>query len=260
MAEVVHAETDGAVMVVTIDRPERRNALNADVAAGIVAALDAAEASRSIRAVVLTGAGDKAFCAGGDLQLDADGTPFTISPDDPQSYVAHLLRRMRACRLPLVAKVNGHALAGGFGLVCACDLAVASESARLGVTEVKVGLFPMMILPHLLRVVPERLMMEMCLTGEPISGAEAAVHGIVNRAVPAEELDAETQRLLDKIVDKSPTGIRIGKQALPRIREMSFDGALDYAQLMLATMARAEDAREGFRAFAEKRNPNWTGR
>lgn len=258
--ETVRRRVDGAVMTVTIDRPERRNALNADVAASIAAALDEAEGREDIRAVVLTGAGDKAFCAGGDLQLDADGTPFTIAPEDPRHYVAQLFRRMAACRLPLVARVNGHALAGGFGLVCACDLAVAVEDALLGVTEVKVGLFPMMILPHLIRVVPDRVLNEMCLTGDPIRASEAAALRIVNRAVPASELDAELDRLLARITDKSPTGIRIGKQSLPRMREMSFDGALEYAQLMLATMSRAEDAKEGFRAFAEKRPPVWTGR
>ena len=120
--------------------------------------------------MVLTGAGDKAFCAGGDLQPSADGTPFTIDAADPRHYVAALLKRMDACRLPLIARVNGHALAGGFGLVCACDLVVARDDALLGVTEVKVGLFPMMILPYLLRVLPYRTMMEMCLSGEPVSG------------------------------------------------------------------------------------------
>ena len=124
MADDLWHQTSGAVMTITINRPERRNALNASVAAGISAALDKGEADPSVRAIVLTGAEDKAFCAGGDLQLDADGTPFTIEAADPRHYVAGLFRRMRACRLPLVARVNGHALAGGFGLLCACDLAV----------------------------------------------------------------------------------------------------------------------------------------
>jgi enoyl-CoA hydratase/carnithine racemase len=125
---------------------------------------------------------------------------------------------------------------------------------------VKVGLFPMMILPFLLRNTPNRVLMEMCLTGEPITAAEARLHGIVNYAVPAEELDAKLEWLLGRITDKSPTGIRLGKQSLSKIREMSFDAALEYAPFMLANMARTEDAREGFAAFAQKRGPNWTGR
>lgn len=248
----------GAALWIEINRPERRNALNENVASGIRAGLDEAEADRSIRAVVLTGVGDKAFCAGGDLQLQADGTPFTIDAADPRHYVVALLRRMDACRLPIIARVNGAALAGGFGLLCACDLVVARDDAKLGVTEVKVGIFPMMILPYLLRVISYRRMMELCLTGELITGAEAAADDIVNFAVPAADLDTKLDWLLSRITDKSPTGIRLGKQALAKIREMSTDAALEYAQFMLASMSSTKDAREGMKAFNEKRAPNWT--
>ena len=258
VADPVRVETDGAVLTVVIDREARRNALNEAVARGIASALDKAESDRSVRAVVLTGAGDKAFCAGGDLQPSADGTPFAIDVADPRHYVVQLLKRMDACRLPLIARVNGHALAGGFGLVSACDLVVARDDALLGVTEVKVGLFPMMILPYLLRVLPYRTMMEMCLSGEPLTGTQALAAGIVNYAVPAAELDARTAWLTERIVTKSPTGIRLGKQALTKIREMSTDSALEYAQFMLANMARSKDAKEGFAAFNEKRSPSWT--
>jgi enoyl-CoA hydratase/carnithine racemase len=254
----VRIERARAVLTIAIDRPERRNALNEAVAQGIVEGLDEAEADRSIQVIVLTGAGDKAFCAGGDLQPAADGTPFAIDAANPRHYVAGLLRRIDACRLPLVARVNGHALAGGFGLVCACDLVVAREDALLGVPEVKVGLFPMMILPYLLRVMPYRTMMEMCVTGEPIAGAEAATRGFINYAAPAAGLDAKVAWLVDRITQKSPTGIRLGKQALSKIREMSTDSALEYAQFMLANMARTRDAKEGLSAFNEKRAPNWT--
>jgi enoyl-CoA hydratase/carnithine racemase len=254
----VRIERNDAVLTITIDRVERRNALNEAVAEGVSAGLDRAEADRHIRAIVLTGAGDKAFCAGGDLQLAADGTPFTIDAADPRHYVARLLRRIDACRLPLIARLNGHALAGGFGLACACDLVVAREDALLGVPEVKVGLFPMMILPYLLRVMPYRTMMEMCVTGEPMTGAEAAARGFINYAAPAAELDAKVAWLAERITTKSPTGIRLGKQALAKIREMSTESALEYAQFMLANMARTGDAREGFAAFNEKRAPQWT--
>jgi len=258
VADPVRIEANGAVLTIVIDREARRNALNEAVARAIASALDRAESDRAVRAVVLTGAGDKAFCAGGDLQPSADGTPFMIDVANPRHYVAQLLRRMDACRLPLIARVNGHALAGGFGLVSACDLVVARDDALLGVTEVKVGLFPMMILPYLLRVLPYRTMMEMCLSGEPLTGTQAAAAGIVNYAVPAAELDAKTAWLAERIITKSPTGIRLGKQALSKIREMSTDSALEYAQFMLANMARTKDAKEGFSAFSEKRPPSWT--
>lgn len=256
----VRIETREAVLAITIDREARMNALNADVAAGIEEGLDRAEADPAIRAVLLTGSGDKAFCAGGDLQPAADGAPFGIEPADPRHFVVRMLKRMDACRLPIVGRINGHALAGGFGLACACDVLVARTGAKLGVSEVKVGLFPMMILPYLLRVVPYRTMMEMCLTGEPITVEEAHAARIVNYAVAPDELDVKTDWLLSRIVDKSPTGIRLGKQGLSKIREMSTDSALEYAQFMLANMARTEDAREGFAAFAEKRAPNWSGK
>jgi len=256
--EPVKIERRGAALWITIDREARRNALNEAVARGIEAGLDMAEADRDVRAVVLTGAGDKAFCAGGDLQLQADGTPFTIDAADPRHYVARLLRRMDACRLPLIARVNGHALAGGFGLVCACDLVVAREDALVGVSEVKVGLFPMMILPYLLRTVSYRRMMELCITGEAMTAGAAAAENLVNYAVPAAELDTRLDWLLARVVDKSPTGIRLGKQALAKIREMSTDSALEYAQFMLTNMVRTRDAREGLSAFNEKRAPEWT--
>lgn len=256
---VVRSRRRGHVLEIMIDRPERRNALNADVTGGIGLALDAAEADRAVRAVVLTGAGDRAFCAGGDMQADATGTPFTMNEADPRNHVATLFRRMESCRLPIIARVNGHALAGGFGLVCACDLVVARDDALLGVSEVKIGLFPMMILPFLLRTVPVRTMMEMCLTGEPITAAEAARDRIVNYAVPADQLDAKLDWLLGRIVDKSPTGIRLGKQALGRVREMTTSNAIEYAQFMLANLARTADAKEGFAAFLAKRPPQWTG-
>ena len=259
MANPVRVQRDGAVVTIVIDREPLRNAVNEAVARGIAAGLDEAERDRSVRAVVLTGAGDKAFCAGGDLQPTVDGSPFTIDAADPRHYVAQLLRRMDSCRLPLIARVNGHALAGGFGLVCACDLVVAREDALLGVPEVKVGLFPMMILPYLLRVLSYRTLMELCMTGEPILAADGVRERIVNYAVPAAELDAKTAWLVERVAGKSPTGVRLGKQALAKIREMSVDTALEYAQFMLANMARTQDAREGFAAFNEKRTPAWTG-
>lgn len=260
MNNSVDLSRDGPVLTITITRDSRRNALNAEVAAGITAGLDMADADHTIRAIVLTGEGDKAFCAGGDLQPTADGAPFAMNEADPSHYVARLFRRMNMARQPLVARVNGHALAGGFGLVCGCDLVVARNDALMGVSEVKVGLFPMMILPFLLRTTPNRVLMEMCLTGEPITAAEALRHDIVNYAVPAADLDAKTDWLVERVVTKSPTGIRLGKQSLARIRDMSFDAALEYAPFMLANMARTEDAREGFAAFIEKRPPQWTGR
>ncbi|MEX2481831.1 MAG: enoyl-CoA hydratase-related protein [Gammaproteobacteria bacterium] len=260
MSESVVREAAGIIMRLIINRPERRNALNEDVCAGIAAGIDAAERDGAIRAIVLTGAGDKAFCAGGDMKPGADGAPFVADPADPRHYVVSLFRRMESCGLPIVARVNGHALAGGLGLVCACDMAVGVEHAKFGVPETKVGLFPMMILSYLMRIVPRRKLFEMSITGEPWSAAEALDLGLLNYAVPADELDQRLDWLLERMVDKSPTGIRLGKQAFRAIEDMPLDKAFEYTQLMLPLMAMTEDAREGFAAFNEKRAPRFSGR
>lgn len=256
-ADVVRFEFNGTYAVVTIDRPERRNALNRAVADGLLAAIDRAEQLPDCRAIVLTGAGDRAFCAGGDLSKDRAGTPFEVDFDNPTNFVVDLLRRMIDCRLPIIARVNGHALAGGFGLLCACDMAVAVDTAQFGTPESRIGIFPMMILPHMLRVIPARQLMEMCVTGEPIDGAHAQRLGIVSYVVPAAELDAKVQWLVDRIARSSPTGIRLGKTALSAMRDMTIAQALDYAQVMLQVMTSTADATEGFRSFQEKRKPKW---
>lgn len=260
MSEAVLSKLDGHVMTLTLNRPERRNAMNDTVIDGLRAGIEKAENDPDIRAIVITGAGDEAFCAGGDLKGSKGSASFGMEPHDPRHPLVDLFRAMEACRVPIIARVNGHALAGGFGLVCACDLAVARDDAKMGVTEAKVGIFPMMILPYLLRITPARTLMELCLTGDLLTGAEAAERNIVNRAVSADKLDEITDELVAKIVSNSPSGIRLGKQGLARIRDMNFDAALEYAQFMLANMVATEDAREGFAAFAEKRKPQWTGR
>ena len=171
-----------------------------------------------------------------------------------------LFRRLQACRLPLIARINGNAMAGGLGLVCACDLAIASASARFGVPETRVGLFPMMILPYMLRVIPRRRLLEMCITGELFDAQEALALDIVNYVVPPEELDAKVDWLLARIVDKSPTAIRIGKQMFHAIEDMTLDQSFELTQVVLPIMAQSADAKEGFAAFNDKRKPRFTGR
>jgi enoyl-CoA hydratase/carnithine racemase len=257
---VVLVETAGNVCRITINRPERRNALNAAVVAGLIDGLRAAQAGDGVRAIVITGAGDRAFCAGGDLSPTADGAPMTVDPAHPHHVVVDLFKAMAACELPIVARVNGHALAGGLGLLCACDLAVAADHATFGTPEVKIGLFPMMILPQMLRVLPLRRLLELCMTGVPIPATEAKAIGLVNEVVPTADLDAATDALLERLLRAAPTALRLGKQAFHAMRDMSLREGWDYAQLMLPMMSRTEDAREGLRAFREKRPPVWTGR
>jgi enoyl-CoA hydratase/carnithine racemase len=250
----------GAVYWITIDRAERRNAINDDVANGIAAGLREAETLPAIRAVVLTGAGDQAFCAGGDLRAGPGDSPFESDPARLDNAILDLFRTFERCGLPTIARVNGHALAGGLGLMCACDLAIAVDTASFGVPESGVGLFPMMILPYLLRAMPRRRLLEWCITGARY-GADAALEAeLVNRVVPAAELDRELELLLAQIVSRSPTAIRLGKRGLRAVETMALAEAFEYAGLMLPNMARTEDAKEGFRAFREKRSPKFTGR
>lgn len=256
----VLTEIRGAVQWITINRAERRNAINAAVTAGIASGISAAMADKTIRAIVLTGAGDKAFCAGGDLQADGEGTPFAIDHADPRHFIVEMFKLAETCPLPIVARVNGHAMAGGLGLLCMCDLAVAAENALFGTPETKIGLFPATILPYMLRVLPRRKLMELCITGETFSAAEALEMGLVNYLAPASSLDEKLDWLLARIVDKSPTAVRLGKRGFQAMQDMPLADAFEYAQLLLPIMSKTEDALEGRRAFVEKRPPLWTGK
>jgi enoyl-CoA hydratase/carnithine racemase len=255
-ADVLH-EVRGQSFWITINRPEKRNAIHASVIAGIREGLRQAQARAEIRVIVLTGAGEKAFCAGGDLQPDK-GFAFDLAR--PNVDYADLMREAQNCTLPLVVRINGTCMAGGIGLLCMADLAVAAEHALFGLPEVKIGLFPMQVLSLLQDIVPRRTVREWALTGEPFSAHEARAAGLVNHVVPASELDAKTQWLLDRLVDKSPTAIRRGKYALRAIGDMAFDQAIAYTESQIALLAMTEDAREGMAAFNEKRQPVWTGR
>ncbi len=257
--EEVRRERRGAALWLTIDRESRRNALNEDVLKALRAGVESAKIEDGIRAVVITGAG-KVFCAGGDLKPDASGDPFRVDPAELDNPVVLFFQAISNCAVPVIARVNGHALAGGFGIVCACDFAIAADHAKFGTPEARIGLFPMMILPWMLRVVPRRKLLELCVTGEPISAAEALEHGMVNHVVPLDALDAKVEALIDSIAKSSPTGIRTGRRALAMMDTLSLDASLEYAQRVLPHMARTEDAREGFRAFNEKRAPIWPGR
>jgi enoyl-CoA hydratase/carnithine racemase len=255
----VHRERRGAALWLTINREERRNALNEAVLRALRDGILGANTEEGVRAVVITGAG-KVFCAGGDLKPDANGDPFRVDPAEVDNPVVELFRAISSCAVPVIARVNGHALAGGFGLVCACDFAIVADGAKLGTPEARIGLFPMMILPWMMRSIPRRKLLEICVTGEPITAAEALQHGIVNHVVSREELDAKVDALVASIVASSPTAIRMGRRALAMMDTLPLDQSLEYAQRVLPQMARTEDAREGFRAFNEKRAPVWPGR
>lgn len=253
----VRIEKRGAALWIAIDRPERRNALNADVIAGIVEGYRAADADADVRAIVVTGAGDKAFCAGADLQ---GGGSFAPDFSRPNSDYADLLRLAQSAAKPSLARINGACMAGGMGLLAMTDMAVASDDAVFGLPEVKVGLFPMQVLSLLQRIAPPRLIAEWAITGESFAANAAREAGLVNYVVPAAELDAKVDWLIQRIANKSPTAIRRGKYALRAIASMSPEESLAFMEGQLPLLAMTEDAKEGLAAFAQKRKPKWTGR
>ena len=247
-------QQDG-VLRLTIHREARRNAISPAVVQGLTEALTAANQDRSVRAIVLTGAGDKAFCAGADL---ASGQSFKFDYSEPTQGIANLFRLTRQLNVPLIARVNGACMAGGMGLMAMCDLAVAAPHAIFGLPEVKVGVFPAQVLSVLNGLIGQRALTELCITGEPISAHEALSIGLINHV--SADLDAGVQALLDRFLDKSPAAIRRGLYLMKRIGAMSFEESMAFTESQIALFALTEDAAEGQAAFREKRKPNWSGR
>jgi enoyl-CoA hydratase/carnithine racemase len=222
---------------------------------GILEGFNLAQGDRSVRAVVLTGAGSKAFCAGGDLQT-AD--PFTIDRSNPYVAAADLFRRARQLTVPLIARVNGACFAGGIGLMAMCDLAVAAETATFALPEIKVGVFPAQVLGVLQHLVPKRVLYEMCLTGSPITAAQALEFNLVNAI--GTDVDEVLNGLLERVRGGSPAAMRRGLYTLKKMESMPFEESISFAESQIALFALTEDAQEGIRAFVEKRQPKWAGR
>jgi methylglutaconyl-CoA hydratase len=254
----VITEKRGQAFWITINRPEKRNALNADVIAGLASGYRAAHADPDVRVIVLTGAGDKAFCAGADLQNNS--AAFAMDFSRPNGEYADLLRLSQTATKPSIARVGGVCMAGGMGLLCMTDMAVAADHAIFGLPEVKIGLFPMQVLSLLQSIAPPRLVNEWALTGEPFDARSTQAAGLLNYVVPAAELDAKVEWLVSRTADKSPTALRRGKYAMRAIASMSFDESIAYTESQIAIMAMTEDAKEGLKAFAEKRKPVWPGK
>jgi enoyl-CoA hydratase/carnithine racemase len=250
--------TDGPIATITLNRPERKNPLGPEMVNELLWALDDCKDEAAVRVVVLTGAG-AAFSGGGDLKQMAgsgEGPP----PLAPKGDYVDLLQRFTTLGKPSIARVNGLAMGGALGLIAACDFAIAAESAVLGTPEIKRGLFPMMIMAVLRRVVSKRRLMELMLTGDPITAQRAAEIELVSRTVPDAELDAAVKTLADKLAAQSPTAMRMGLAAWHAQSDQDLATALPYLRDQLVAILGTEDAREGLSAFLEKRAPVWTGR
>jgi enoyl-CoA hydratase/carnithine racemase len=255
---MIRAAVSGGVATLTLSNPARKNAIGPVMVNELLHALADAEADPEVRVVVLTGAGD-AFCAGGDFAQMTGGSTGADALPHKGDYADLLLAMTRATK-PIVARVNGHAMGGGLGLVAASYFAVAQRGAKLGTPEVNVGLFPMMIMAVLQRVVPRRRLLEMMLFGERMDADQAVAAGLVNRAVEAAELDAAVKQYTDQIISKSPITLRLGLEAFAAQDDLDLEAALPLLRERLQGCLATDDAREGLMAFLEKRPAKWTGK
>jgi enoyl-CoA hydratase len=256
----VRTDRDGAVLRLTIDRPDVRNALNAEVLAGLIAGLRGATGDRDIRVVVLTGAGDRAFCAGADLASGLQADAGAVEQHEQRGLLRRWFEAVEALDKPLVGRVNGHALAGGFGVALSCDLLVAADHATFGTPEVRVGLWPYVISALIVEHVGPKRALELMMTGERLDADQALAWGFVNRVVPAEQLDDAVDQLTEGLVAGAPLALALGRRAYFQAREMSPRAAMAYLHGMLDLTVQTEDVAEGIGAFFEKRSPTWKGR
>src|ERR687891_1271856 len=259
MAEELLYDVKDGVATVTLNRPDQRNALNAELLAGLVGAMKRVRDEDEVRAVVLTGAGEKVFCAGADLGGFAADAPL-VDKHFASDLFLEYFRLMPRLGKPSLCAANGHVLAGGVGLALSCDLLSAKEGARFGTPEINVGAFPYMIMSIIYRNVPRKKVNEMMLLGEQISAEQAVDYGIANKVVSADQFHDAVQDWATELASKSPVLMRLGHDAMYRQQDMALDDALEYLRSQLSLTFTTEDIQEGVAAFFEKREPNWKGR
>ena len=261
MYQTIVTEAKGRAGMITLSREERRNAISPTMLVELLDALRVFDDEPNMAVIVLTGAGSKAFCAGADFGEAMSPAASLLDRHEEQRKFAELFRVVKGLRKPLLGRINGHALGGGLGLACSCDVVIAAEDCQFGTPEINVGLFPYVIMAILLRSTsaPKKLM-EMMLTGERLDAREAQQLGLVSHVVPREQLDAKVDEIVKKIGGKSPAILRLGRRAFYTVRDMEYEKALEYLSSMLAINTMAEDVAEGISAFLEKREPRWKGK
>ncbi|HEX7100467.1 MAG TPA: enoyl-CoA hydratase-related protein [Acidimicrobiia bacterium] len=256
--QLIRYEVSGRRATITIDDPERRNPMSTETMVGLVDATRRALADDDVAVIVYTGAGEAAFSAGGDLSGGFVDDPIGLHRS--RGALADLFRLIVRGGKPTVARVNGHALAGGFGLAVACDIVICVEDAKLGTPEISVGLWPMMISAVLLRSMPRKVVLDLMMTGRLIDPEEAQRLGAVSRVVARHQLDSAVDEVVESLSSKSSAILELGRDSFYSVADLDFDSALDRLQGGLTAVALTEDAREGVAAFLEKRTPNWSGR
>lgn len=258
--QFMHHEEKDHVAVITLNRPEVNNALNAGLMEEIVRALKESGKNPEMRVIVIRGAGDKAFCAGADLGGVGEKSGSVIEMRAHLSKYAGLITALAEVGKPTIAAVQGYALAGGCGLAAACDLTIASEKARFGVPEINVGLWGMIITAPIFRAVGMKKGLELFYTGKHIDAYEAEKIGLVNKVAPHDSLLEETMSMAGELASKSPLAMAMGREAYYTSRDMEYFKAVRYLREMVTPLACSEDCREGIAAFKEKRKPRWQGR
>jgi enoyl-CoA hydratase/carnithine racemase len=251
-------ELRGRALWLVLDRPAQRNALSLTLIAAMRDALRRADDDAGVRALCITGAGEKAFCSGMDIgSMAAAIAEGAQAANDARRSYADLLLDLSRLGKPVVAAVNGAVMGGGMGLLAACDLAVAADDASFGTPEIKMGIFPFMALAPLARCIGRRAALELCLTGRKLDAAEARAIGLINRAMPRAELGAVVDELLDGLCEKSSVALRMGRRAFYETQDLAYEEQLETLCARLSLTAITEDAVEGALAFLEKRKPDF---
>jgi 3-hydroxypropionyl-coenzyme A dehydratase len=260
---IIHSMVDydvaDGVATLTLDDPDRRNALSAEMFEGLFAGLERARGDDAVRCVVLASSHERVWCAGGDLSGFAADVPL-VHKHFANERFPDLLELILAFPKPTICAANGHVLAGGTGIALACDLVIAKDTATFGTPEVNIGAFPFMIAALIYRNVPRKQANELIMLGERISAQEAKAAGIFNRVVPGEDFDEAVRETAAKLASKSPLLMRLGKETMRVQMDMSLAEALAYLRAQLTLAQSTDDLTEGVTAFFEKREPVWTGR
>jgi methylglutaconyl-CoA hydratase len=255
--ETITVETHDRVARITLNRPDVHNAFNMQMLLDLIDAFGKLGNDGSVRVVVLTGEG-KSFCAGADLQWMREIINYSYEQNlEESNTVADLMETIYLCPKPTIARVNGAAIGGGTGLVASCDVAVTAESAKLSLSEVKLGLVPACISPYVIRRVGESRARELFLTGERLTAARAAEYGLVNRAVPDDDLDAAVDELVEKLITSGPEAIAMCKELLRRVPGRPISEIKGFTAECIAKMRVSDEGQEGMAAFFEKRKPKW---
>jgi enoyl-CoA hydratase/carnithine racemase len=256
---VLYTHAESGVATITLNDPDTRNALSAELLGGLFAALQRARDDETVRCVVLASSHENVFSSGANLGGFAGDVSLVHKHFGSERFV-ELFKLIGALGKPTICAARGHVLAGALGLALACDLVLASEQATFGTPEINVGAFPFMIMALVYRNVPRKKASELLLLGERWSAQDALTAGIVNKVVPAEEHDGAVSDWAQKLASKSPLIMRLGKEAMRRQLDMPFEDALDYLRSQLTLALSTEDIVEGVTAFFEKRDPSWKGR